>query len=415
MTLRSHLDFFNFPIPEEILEFDSYPKITNYVATVSLDVQFNLNSLVLYLSSTDRKPSRFAAITIKIHPTTCLLFSSGNMVITGGRTEMGAKLAAHTYRLILEKIPQPVFDIKTGKFIITTLEDYTSFNNFTVVNIVGSGKLFQNNQVNLGSLSKDNIGLIGWDAQIFPGLRFNIERNADECPIEAEELMAHIFQGANDVIMGARVKEDIYKAHMFLKRTVLRYLSNPIQEITAAGNEDIDNVPMESNQSGDNDNGEELEAENRSHSSNTDEDVVGGGAKLHNIITNAGNISPPMKPSRRGATRKVTTNKQAELAREHTKMLQNALKSQKNIYIGGAGIGKKPKRKAPTKIQNPRSLNNNNNVDRDDDILDEMTPANLFTQTSAIAIARELPPAFRQFIQEDTNLMTEFMEEFNDF
>jgi transcription initiation factor TFIID TATA-box-binding protein len=384
------LTSFDFPIPDSILEFESYPKITNYVATVNLNVQFNLNSLVLYLSSTDRKPSRFAAIAIKIHPTTCLLFSSGNMVITGGRTEMGAKLAAHVYRLMLEKIPQPVLDKETGQFIITTLEDYTSFDSFKVVNIVGSGKLFHNNQVNLGSLSKYDIGLIGWDAQIFPGLRFKIRRNPIECPIKANALMAHIFQGANDVIMGARVKEDIYKAHIFLKRTVSQHLSNPI-----VGLENINTT------------------NNNLPSAMT---VDSSSAFCSHTGSQTSSSIPAIKKRGRKPKAKTDTSKSPHMqyAKEYTKLLHDALRSQDNIMLD-SGIKKRSKPNKATRIRNPKR-GVKQPIDDGSPIRDELgnevnTAKQLFTETSTAAIAGEVPD-FANLANEDQEFMMEFMEEF---
>jgi hypothetical protein len=332
------------------------------------------------------------------------------MVITGGRTETGTKLAAHGYRLMLEKIPQPVYDKKTGKFVVATLEDYTSFNGFKVVNIVGSGKLFQNNQVKLGSLSKDNINLTGWDEKIFPGLRFTILRDPVGCPIRAKELMAHIFQGANDVIMGARVKEDIYKAHIFLQKTIAKYLSNPV--LSNANANTSTSTPAYSYSS-----------------------------------TSAPTPSPtPSTRTKRKKQRGNIINVIEDAAKEHTKMLQSALKSRENILFGGINktkTSKKQKHKA-TKIKRPKTKTSGMgtkhrilqihededmdidtdtsvdadtddthsiNEDEDDENIDENQVAHSFTKTSAIAIAGEVPE-FIEMVNDDYDVMNDFMDEF---
>jgi hypothetical protein len=107
-------------------------------------------------------------------------------------------------------------------YVLSTLEEYTSFDNFEIVNIVAKGKLFPNSTINLAELSKNHIDLTGWDSETFPGLRFSIYRSP-ECPISVETLMAHVFRRSNDVIMKARTKLDIYHGHRTLKKMVAPY------------------------------------------------------------------------------------------------------------------------------------------------------------------------------------------------
>jgi TATA-box binding protein (TBP) (component of TFIID and TFIIIB) len=252
----NHVESVNFNIPEELKIYDNYPKITNYVSTVKLGLKFDLNIIPLYITGADKKPRRFAAITIRIIPTTCLLFSTGNMVIIGAKTQNASKLAAHTYRLFLEKIPQVFYDKKDKKFFYDTLEKYINFNEFTVRNVVGSGKLILNdkkkhsnlhnadttilsssnnntinnsssndeNFVDLSSFAKNNIMSAGWDKEIFPGMRYIIEKSSGR--ELSNDFIAHIFQKKKNVLMGATKKEDIYFGHNHLGELMIPYTKN---------------------------------------------------------------------------------------------------------------------------------------------------------------------------------------------
>lgn len=238
-----HVDTVKFDIPAELTIYDNYPKITNYVSTVKLGLKFDLNIIPLYITGADKKPRRFAAITIRIIPTTCLLFSTGNMVIIGAKTQNASKLAAHTYRLFLENIPQVFYDKTDKKYFYDTLEKYIGFNKFTVRNVVGSGKLIlddkknvynvensnssnsnDNNFVDLSSFAKNNIMNAGWDKEIFPGMRCIIEKSSGK--ELSNDFIAHIFQAKKNVLMGAKKKEDIYFGHNHLKELMIPYTTN---------------------------------------------------------------------------------------------------------------------------------------------------------------------------------------------
>ena len=232
--VRSHIDSVEFSLPASFDEFEDYPNIINYVSTVCLGVKFDLNSITCYIASADRKPRRFAATTIRIFPSTGLLFSTGKMVISGPKTKYGSILAGHSYRLILEQIPQAFYNTKLKKFYFTRTEKFTSFKDFKVENVVGSGKLFDMKGINskyvdelsskiglvdLDSFARNNIVSAGWDKEIFPGMRFNMEEFS---------LTAHVFEAANDVLMGAKNKEGIYKGHNHLKKIIAPY-SNTLE------------------------------------------------------------------------------------------------------------------------------------------------------------------------------------------
>lgn len=226
MIKRRQLGKVKIILPKYLARYENYPTITNYVVTVNLGVDFRIDTIVLYLSNADRKPTKFAALTFRIHPTTCLLFRSGIMVITGAKTLEGAKLAAHIYRLFLEKVPQPVIyvdsegrDVAVG---LEPLEKYTKFDDFNVRNMVGSGPLL-NDAINLGSLKKESMEYSGWQPEIFPGLRYTITKGPDVPLKKRDSCMSHIFDTGNGVVMGVKDKKDLYIAYNFLRKLVNSY------------------------------------------------------------------------------------------------------------------------------------------------------------------------------------------------
>lgn len=219
-----------FRIPKIYTQFKQYPHITNYVSTVSLGVKLDLNSIVLHISSGSREPDQFAAITLKIGNTTCLLFTTGNMVVTGAKTENDSRLAAHSYRLMLERTEHPFYDEPSGTFLYSTLEKYTRFTRFKIENIVGDTQIMLDS--NVPSKNRIDLNLLdeyvgntatSLNPEIFPGLRFSIDQSP-ECPISKKCLMAYIFSGAKVVIMGADVKEDIYISNDYLRNLIEPYL-----------------------------------------------------------------------------------------------------------------------------------------------------------------------------------------------
>lgn len=77
-------------------------QIQNVVLTVKLGTKFNLYDMSLLIPFAEYRPKKFAAISIKINRITALVFSTGIMQATGGKTIWGAIYYAQIYRLMLE-------------------------------------------------------------------------------------------------------------------------------------------------------------------------------------------------------------------------------------------------------------------------------------------------------------------------
>ena len=84
------------------------PKITvqNMVASGSIGIDLNLNSLAMDLENTEYEPEQFPGLVYKLPGTraTFLLFSNGKIVCTGTRSESSLREAVDKLVVVLAKI-----------------------------------------------------------------------------------------------------------------------------------------------------------------------------------------------------------------------------------------------------------------------------------------------------------------------
>ena len=84
------------------------PKITvqNMVASGSIGMALNLNSLAMKLPNTEYEPEQFPGLVYKLieAKATFLLFSNGKVVCTGTKSEEEAKQALDKLIVILKKV-----------------------------------------------------------------------------------------------------------------------------------------------------------------------------------------------------------------------------------------------------------------------------------------------------------------------
>jgi transcription initiation factor TFIID TATA-box-binding protein len=219
----------------KIMVYSYYPEIINHVLTLQLGINIELRRIAMYLANTEQKPT-FAALAQRINETTCLLFASGKMVITGGKTYHGSKLAAHRHRLAIESVPHPVLEVvsahtgrKGSRVVMSTLAGLTHFGNLNIENIVGSGCL-STTAIDLRKLNDAYPVATRWDPEIFPALIFNVTRTF--CPLQfVDRCTALVYDTGKVVTAGANNKEDIYLVHECLKVLVQPYgdLAFPIR------------------------------------------------------------------------------------------------------------------------------------------------------------------------------------------
>ena len=113
--------------------------------------------------------------------TTALVFASGNMVCTGAKEEIQARLAGRKYVRILQKHGIPV-----------------SFRDFSIQNIVASSEI--PHTLKLVELSRSYGPYVSYEPDLFPGLVFRTT---------APKLVFLLFRSGKIVITGAKSRKEI--------------------------------------------------------------------------------------------------------------------------------------------------------------------------------------------------------------
>jgi len=171
-------------------------RLQNVVSTFSLGVSgLNLHKIALDYKCLEFNPQNFAAATMRtIEPrTTALAFASGNMVVTGSKSTMQARLAARKYVRIFQNLGIPVM-----------------FKNFEIQNVVASANV--GFPIKLKDIA-DKFGLyVSYTPDLFPGLIF---RSINP------KLVFLIFRSGKIVITGARNVSDIKMTFESLYRNIL--------------------------------------------------------------------------------------------------------------------------------------------------------------------------------------------------
>uniref|UniRef100_A0A5K3EZ14 TATA-box-binding protein n=1 Tax=Mesocestoides corti TaxID=53468 RepID=A0A5K3EZ14_MESCO len=94
----------------ELLEGLSKPVIYNVVSSVDLGCPIELRKVVLQIRNAEYNPRRFTGCVIRLREprVTCLLFSSGKLVTTGGRSEESNNLGARKCARVIQKLGFPL-------------------------------------------------------------------------------------------------------------------------------------------------------------------------------------------------------------------------------------------------------------------------------------------------------------------
>ena len=171
--------------------------LQNVVSTFSLGVSgLNLHKIALEHKCIEFNPQNFAAATIRTtNPrTTALAFASGNMVVTGSKSTLQARLAGRKYvRIFQEKMRIPVM-----------------FKDFKIQNVVASANA--GFPLKLQDIA-DKYGLyVSFTPDLFPGLIF---RSINP------KLVFLCFRSGKIVITGARNVNDIKMTYESLYKNIL--------------------------------------------------------------------------------------------------------------------------------------------------------------------------------------------------
>lgn len=184
--------------------------IENIVSTFSIGLKkLNLINLANSYSFVDYNPHKFAAATMRLtYPrTTALIFGSGNVVCTGGKTPLMSRLAARKYVRLLQK---------NGKNV--------AMKKFTIQNIVATS--FIDHPLKLREFANDFGAYTSYEPELFPGLVFRT--------IEPKVVFL-VFRSGKIVITGAKEKHIIIRVfRAFYHSILMKYIDNDSSVICSA-------------------------------------------------------------------------------------------------------------------------------------------------------------------------------------
>ncbi|CAF0963644.1 unnamed protein product [Adineta steineri] len=165
---------------------DIKPSLQNIVATANLGCKLDLKRITSQARNAEYNPKRFAAVIMRIRNprTTALIFQSGKMVCTGGKSENDASQAARRFARIIQKLG---FEVK--------------FSDFKIQNVVGSADL--KFKIRLGVLQVAHTNFCRYEPEVFPGLIYQMKEL---------KVALLIFASGKVVLTGAKTRESIYKA-----------------------------------------------------------------------------------------------------------------------------------------------------------------------------------------------------------
>lgn len=182
------------------------PQIHNVVATIQIQCNpINISRLSRLLPFTTYDRSKFAAITIRLADPvcTCLLFTSGKLVVTGAGSWNEGLLTAYCIRDILR-------DTHRGEFFHIISYD--------VQNIVAHVDipLKTGHGLNLDRFYSENCKEVTFQKNMFPGLIFRAIGNT---------VVLLCFKSGKVVVTGGKSVKHIYKEWHQLWPRVQQYIS----------------------------------------------------------------------------------------------------------------------------------------------------------------------------------------------
>jgi transcription initiation factor TFIID TATA-box-binding protein len=160
-------------------------KIQNVVASTSLGRELDLHAISLILEGAEYKPERFPGLICRLKEpkTAALLFRSGKVVCTGGKSLTDVKTA-------ISKIVQQLEAAGVHIKIEPKIE---------VQNIVASSDL--ESEINLNAVAIGlGLGKVEYEPEQFPGLVYRVE---------SPKVVILLFGTGKLVCTGARTPEDV--------------------------------------------------------------------------------------------------------------------------------------------------------------------------------------------------------------
>ena len=168
--------------------------IQNVVATASLGQKFDLRTIVRVIPGVEYRPEQFPGLVYRLKKpkTAMLIFSSGKMVCTGGKSERQSRKAVMK---VLE-------DLKKSGIVINGRPE------IQVQNIVASAGLGGTIDLEKTTYSLERTM---YEPEQFPGLIYRMND---------PKVVILLFTSGNLVITGAKKEEEVYRAVTILKKTL---------------------------------------------------------------------------------------------------------------------------------------------------------------------------------------------------
>jgi transcription initiation factor TFIID TATA-box-binding protein len=157
-----------------------------------------LKQIALRARNSEYNPKKFGAVILRIRDpkSTCLVFASGKMVITGARTVDMSRLAARKFARIVQKL-----GFSEAKF-----------KDFQLRNLVGSCDV--RFPIRLEGLACDHEDHASYEPELFPGLIYRLTK---------PKVVVLIFVSGKVVITGAKCKSDLTEALDAIYPVLLQY------------------------------------------------------------------------------------------------------------------------------------------------------------------------------------------------
>ena len=174
--------------------------IHNVVSTADFGCTLDLAAIAWYWCG-KYNPSAFAAVQLRLDSprTTALLFSSGNVVCTGARSEYASLLALNIYF-----------------YMVSCVHPEAQLRRQRVENIVSSGSL--GGGVRIDEMARQAVLVLHshYEPEVFPGFRLGIKNPA---------MKILVFTSGNVVLTGGRSRAKIARAWDVLCAVVERFMA----------------------------------------------------------------------------------------------------------------------------------------------------------------------------------------------
>lgn len=165
--------------------------IVNIVVSTSLEHDIPLEKMAATLSNTEYNPEQFPGLVIRIKEpkTSALIFSSGKVVCTGGKSLLEVEQSLEKIKETLTKINIKI-DIKPE---------------INIQNMVASGSIGMDLNLNTLAMKLDNTE---YEPEQFPGLVYKLD---------AAKATFLLFSNGKIVCTGTKSEAEVYKAvHMLI-------------------------------------------------------------------------------------------------------------------------------------------------------------------------------------------------------